>query len=327
METQKTERHIGRKIWYGTAIVLSSLILLLSVGGIIGTWAVQSAISNITITLLGAVDTAAGGIREVTATVDEGVGEIAAISTEVSDISAQIAGNIEDQGLIATLLPEEQKQKLGETIDSIAETLETIAEVVTAGLDIYTSIDQLPFIDLPKPSAAKMDEMQQSVAKTQAEIDQLQQDIQDFRSGAASEVSKVTEAADNVTEAMDTLSSDLSALDSDLAAVQETSRQLQGTIPTLFAIGALLISLLLLYGAYVQVEMIRLLVHRWRALNQPADEMVIEGEAVDALPEEAADEQGEEAKAPEGGSDEVEEAEDEARDTETEAGDVEGEQT
>ena len=104
MESQKPERHIGRKIWYGAAIVLSALILLLSVAGVIGAWAGQSSLSNFTVALLVAVEDTAGGLRQVTGTIDGGVGEVQSISNEVSDISTQISQNVENRGLIALLL-------------------------------------------------------------------------------------------------------------------------------------------------------------------------------------------------------------------------------
>ncbi|MDX1437795.1 MAG: hypothetical protein R3335_13355, partial [Anaerolineales bacterium] len=159
---------------------------------------------------------------------------------------------------------------------SIEETLGTIADVLRSGVTLYNSIDQLPFVNLPKPSQEKVDEMQASVEETQAEIDALRQSIQVFRTGVSSEIDKVTEAADRVTEEMDSLSSDLAALDSDLTALEDFADRMQSTVPVLFSLGAVLITLLLLYGGYTQVEMIRMVIARWRKLGQPA-----EGEALE----------------------------------------------
>ena len=39
-------RKTGRRIWYGIAIFLSGLIVLLSVAGIAGVWVTQTALSN-----------------------------------------------------------------------------------------------------------------------------------------------------------------------------------------------------------------------------------------------------------------------------------------
>jgi hypothetical protein len=267
MMEQKQDRHIGRKIWYSIAILLSVLILLLSIVGLIGTWSVQRSLSNLTVTLLVAVENTAGGLQQATGRIDEGIVEVRGISEEVSDIASQISQNVENRGLVALLLPEEKEQQLEGAVRSIDETLSSIVDVITAGLTLYGSIDQLPFVDLPKPSQTELEAVQQSVQETQAEIDALLQSIQVFRTGVATEIDKITDAADRIAGEMDSLSRELAALDSDLAAVQDFADRMQSTVPVLFSLGAVLISVLLLYGGFTQVEMIRVYIVRWRDLE------------------------------------------------------------
>jgi uncharacterized phage infection (PIP) family protein YhgE len=283
MEPTKQGRHVGRKIWYSVAILMSALILLLAVGAAVGTWAVERSLSDLTVTMFAVVEDTAGGLRQVSGRIDQGAGNIRDISSGVSDISTQISQNVENKGLIALLLPDEQEQKLVTTIQSVQDTLSSIADVVTAGMTLYNSIDGLPFVNLPKPSQENMAEMQQSVADTQAAIDDLRQSIQVFRTGVSEEIGKVTQAADRVTETMDSLKSELSDLDSDLAEVQEFADRIQSSIPVFFALGAGLITLLLAYVAYTQVEVIRLLISRWRMLGAPAPALPEESEA-EAMP-------------------------------------------
>jgi hypothetical protein len=46
----------GRKIWYGTAIALSGLVLLLCILSVAGVWVVESVLSNTVVEVIEAVD-------------------------------------------------------------------------------------------------------------------------------------------------------------------------------------------------------------------------------------------------------------------------------
>ncbi len=114
METNTSSRHTGRKIWYGIAIALCGLIILLSSAFIVGDWILQNTLSKTAVSLLQVVYDSAGGMHQVVQRVDQGAGEVRQISSEVSQVSLQISQNIEDKGLIALLLPEEKENQLAE---------------------------------------------------------------------------------------------------------------------------------------------------------------------------------------------------------------------
>ena len=56
----------GRKIWYGTAIALSGLVLLLCVVSIAGVWVVECFLSDAVVQVIEAVDGVTSRLREVT---------------------------------------------------------------------------------------------------------------------------------------------------------------------------------------------------------------------------------------------------------------------
>ena len=159
METPTQSRHIGRKIWFGIAITLSVLILVISVAGLVGAWVVQNTLSDVTVSLLQTVYDSAGSLRQVIQKVDQGVGEVSQITAEVSQISSQISQNVEDQGLLLLLLPQEKEDKLVEGINSIQETLSTISEFLASIVEMYRAIDSLPFVDLPGPSLEQVEKV------------------------------------------------------------------------------------------------------------------------------------------------------------------------
>lgn len=274
MDTPTPSRHIGRKIWYATAITLSGLIILLSAIGVVGDWIAQSTMSKTIISLLEVVDQTAGGLRPVIQRIDQAAVEVRQITSEVSQVSDRISQNVEDQGLLLLLLPEEQENKLVGLITSVQETLSTIREVLAAGLEMYQAIDRMPFISLPAPSQEQVDKIEATINQTQADVAALRQSIQDFRAGAAGQVSRVTQAADKVTTGMDELSGRLNDLDAKMVSLQEFATNMQTTIPRLLALIAFFITLFLVWVIYTQVEVIRLYVQRWRLLKEPQAALV-----------------------------------------------------
>lgn len=269
MDINTSSRHTGRKIWYGIAIAICGLVILVSAVGVVGDWIAQSTLSKVAFSLLEVVDQTAGGLRPVIQRIDQGAMEVRQISAEVSQVSTQISQNIEDQGLIVLLLPEEKENNLVERINAVQETLSTIGEVLAAGLEMYQTIDRIPFVSLPAPSEEQVENIEAAVSQTQADVAALRQSVQDFRSGAAGQVSRVTQAADQVTDGMDQLSGRLNELDTRMVALQEFATQMQTTIRTLLAVVAFIITLFLAWVIYTQVEVIRLYVQRWKLLGEP----------------------------------------------------------
>jgi peptidoglycan hydrolase CwlO-like protein len=81
----------------------------------------------------------------------------------------------------------------------VQETVGTLRDNLSAGLAIYHSIDQLPFVSLPAPSQEQVDKIQSSVGDIQSAVDSLQSDITSFRSGVSGKINKVQPCADLLT--------------------------------------------------------------------------------------------------------------------------------
>jgi predicted PurR-regulated permease PerM len=268
----------GRRIWYGTAIALSGLVLLLCVLSVAGVWLVESVLSNTVVEVIEAVDVFTGNLRGVIEKVDQGVERMQETSISISDASAQLAEQVTDEGLILLLLPEEQEQNLTEMAASLQETVDTLRSFLAAGVAIYHSIDRIPFIDLPSPSEEQVGNIQETVGEIQSLAENVETQITDFRSGVSDQIGKVESGADAVTSKLDEVRASLSGLDSQLATLQESLVKLQKTILTALVLGAILMTLILAWVIYSQVEVLRLYARRWKVAGDP-------GAVAEALPE------------------------------------------
>ena len=267
MNQPSQSKHVGKKIWYGAVIALSVLVLLFSAVGVVGAWVIQSKLSDATVALLQAAENVAGRAQEVIGQAQDPLLEIQQVSTKVADVSSKLSQNVQDEGLLKLLLPPEQEQKLVNLATMVQDTLATIHEVLSTAVNLYQAIDQMPFISLPTPDLEKVRAVEQSVSEIRITIEELKGRVAEVRAGAADKIGLVTEAANRISDRLVEVLDKLAALDAELEGFQQTVAGVRSGVPTAFAIAALLLSLLLVFVAYTQVEMIRLFVGRWRLLG------------------------------------------------------------
>jgi hypothetical protein len=289
MNQPSQSKHVGRKIWYGAVIVLSVLVLLICAVGVVGTWVMESKLSDATVALLQTAENVAGRVQQVIGQVQEPLDEIQQVSTKVAEASTRLSQNVKDEGVLRLLLPAEQEQRLVNLGTKVQDTLGTIQEVLSSAVDMYQAIDRMPFISLPKPGLEKVTAVQQSVNDIRLGIEEMRGRVAEVRAGAADKIGVVTEIANRVTDRATQVSAGLSALDTELEGFQQRLAGVRSSVPTVFALIALLLTLALIYVGYTQVEVVRLFVGRWRALPAAAAE-------TPALPEAAGP--AEEASAP-----------------------------
>lgn len=261
----------GRKIWYGIAIFLSGLVLLLSVAGIAGTWIVQNRLSNSVGRLVDNLVTVTQNIQVTLKGFDQKLASMQEITGSISQASTTLSQQVADQGLVQSLLPEEQSTKLSALSTSVQDAINNIRDTLTTVRAVYQTIDQLPLIKLPSLSQEQIDQFQQSASTIQTAVDDVTNAVAAFRAGASDQISKVTSAADQLGSRLGDVRSRLADLDTRLTNLQGNLAHLKQVFSRALILGSLLGSLFLVYIGYTQVEMIRLFIKRWKS---PA---VIEG--------------------------------------------------
>ena len=280
MNQPAQSKHTGRKVWYGAVITLSVLVLLFSAVGVIGTWVLQSKLSDTTVALLQAAENVAGRAQQVIGQVQDPLVEVQQIAINVADASTRLSQNVEDEGLLRLLLPPETEQKLTNLATKVQDTLGTIHEVLSSAAELYQAIDRMPFISLPTPGLEKVRAVEQSVIEIRLTIEELKGKVAEVRAGAADKIGVVTELANRVSDRTAQVLDNLAALDAELEGFKQTLAGVRAAVPTVFAVLALVISLTLLYVGYTQVEVIRLFVVRWRSLQAVTAALPEESDAV-----------------------------------------------
>lgn len=278
MNTHKNT-HLGRKVLYSIVIGMSGLILLFSALGILGVWLVQGTLSDATVSLLRVVEGSARIGRMSADRVDQALAALQEQVSDVMDASGQLSQNVTDKGLVLVLLPEEKEQKLVETAGSVRDTYQGIRASIAQGLDLYRSINRLPFVSLPGPDESQMNKIETSITTIRASVQKLRSEIMDFRSGVTKRIDKVTAAADLLNNEIAQIRDELARLDARLAALEAFSLRLQKLIPGIFMTVAVVFTLMLGFLIFTQVEFIRLYVNRWRHLADQQSAPVVDAPA------------------------------------------------
>lgn len=255
----------GHRIWDGAAIFISGLMILICVLGIAGLWFTERALSNSVIQVLDAFVDVSESIRRVPQGVDLKLEEMQAVSTSISTAAEEISQKVTDKGLVLLFLPEEKEQNLVELSTSVKDRVSMIRETLSAGLDIYRTMNQLPFVNLPVPGQEKVDQVGESIEAVQSAVNQLESEITAFRSGASDRIDRVGQGADLLTSRIDQSRKRLADLDARLVVVQEELEELKQTLLRILILAAILITLLLVWVLYSQIELLRMYIPRWKA--------------------------------------------------------------
>ena len=247
---------------------LSVVVLLASAAGIVGTWVVVPRVANSAVAVMGALENFAGSARQAAQRIDQKLVQVQAISTQVSDASTKLSQNVTDQGLVRLLLPDQQEQTLVNAISSVNDAVSSLKDNLADIVAIYQAIDQLPFVRLPGPSQKQVDQFTATIADVQTSVDLVRSDVTTFRAGASDKIGKITTEADQLTAQLAQASDRLATLDARLVAAQEALAHLQQVVVNALLMGALLVTIVLAWVVYSQVEVLRLYVQRWKGLGK-----------------------------------------------------------
>jgi methyl-accepting chemotaxis protein len=267
MNKNDMQSQIGRKIWYGFAITLSVLVILVSVAGVIGTWITGNSMSAATTQVLLVVEGTADNLSVIIDGIDMKVAGLEETSFAIRDATDQLSQNVTDKGLVLTLLPEERESKLVSQAQELQQNINAVGNTLRAGLELYQSIDSLPFISLPRPEQQTVDQLEQNIAEIQDSVQEVVLVIQAFRDGVSDNINKVTGLLEGITTRLTGTRKTLEQLNTRLQALQDLAAGMQSKVTLVFTSLSAVVSFLLVWVIYTQVEIIRSYAQRWKSLE------------------------------------------------------------
>jgi len=252
------------RIFAGLTVFLCAIVLLISLAGIVGAWVGGRALIDASLQLLDGIDRTAETAHVAIGRVNTGLTQVNAEVSSLEATTAQLSQNVNDKGLVLTLLPQGREDALSAKVQQFMEEFNRVREVVVSTIDLYRAVDALPFVNLPKPQGEAMQKITGLVSEIAAAVKEIDARIVEVRSNAAGAISKVTDALGNAKDRLQKIATELNALDAQLLAVQARAAELKQTIPVAITVAMILITLLAAWVAYTQIVIMR---GAWRKLR------------------------------------------------------------
>lgn len=247
------------------SIIISGLVLLLALTGIIGVWSLRGTTINITTGVLDGMGELAQVGRNGVSRLDT---RLTGLQTTVNEIEAavdQVGQNVEDKGLVMTLLPPEKERKLENTAEQITDGLASIKDTIEAVRELKQAIDKIPFVNLPEPELEKVAATQESIDSLRSGVTELKDNIREFREESAAKVSNISDAAKDVGDRITTSRENLAEVDGRLEALQDDATKLARNLTTYITVAIIIFTLVFAWVIYAMVILIQ------RALVQLRD--------------------------------------------------------
>ena len=260
-------KKILRRVQPILAIGLSVLVMLICIGGMAGIWAVEGAVSSTAVQMLSAFDHTVQILRDGITGVDTGIATLAESVSSVEDASVQLSQNVNDKGLVLTLLPPTKEQELSVAVQSAREQYASILDLLNATKETVQAINSLPFIDLPGDGLASVETLQDQMDRMMPMVEELNTRIGESRSQTSANISKITETTVNLNNLLTGLRSDLATTDAELRAVQSQARDLQKLVRTYLLLSTIVLTLLAIWVGYSQFVMINRALKHLRSVD------------------------------------------------------------
>jgi len=245
-------------------MIVSGLVLLLALAGIIGAWNLRGTAIQVSTGILEGVDQLAQVGRNNITRLDTRLSQLETTVGEIESAVDQVGQNVEDKGLVMTLLPPEKEQQLENTAQQISDGLAAVKDTIEAVRDIKQAIDRIPFVNLPELDPAKVAATEESIDSLHGGVTELKNDVRQFREGSAAKVSKISTAAENVGNRLTTSRERLAEIDNRLATLQSSTAQLEQTIHVYINTIVIVLTLALAWVIYAMVVLIRQSLAQWR---------------------------------------------------------------
>jgi methyl-accepting chemotaxis protein len=191
-----------RKILGYTAMFLSLDVLVASILSMILMWVAFSAAGNLLVNLFEAGEKATAVADKALAQLDTGMVEFGNKSSDLSANIAAVGQNVEDKGVIATLLPPDQETVFTDKVNEVKQTVGQVQDAIDSVRNFMQAFQALPFIQTPNLDDTLLGKLNDGITKIEELAAQIKQGIEDARSGIAGAVNQIAAALGQVSDAV-----------------------------------------------------------------------------------------------------------------------------
>jgi hypothetical protein len=257
MQFQNMEEYMFKRTLGIVVIVISVLVLLLSLGGVVGSWVLRSRVAGVIGDVAALADTtlqrAQDAADRVNSQLDQTQSTISTISTTITTIGDKV----EDNNVVLQAIDQIAGTSLSPAVDNISNTANDLYNKVVAVNSKVETLSRIP------PFRSRGDILDK-VNNVLNGVIQMGQDLANFRQGVSEAKSSVTQRTVAVlTAPLTRIDNTLQSIQTAVGGVQQTLSDVQASLTTFHStlifwlnIETIVMTLLLLWIAVSQYSMI-----------------------------------------------------------------------
>lgn len=258
-------KQIGRVL----LIIIAVLVLVISLGGIAGSWYANSVLSDVTnrvfVVVNSGVTLAETGVQRA----DELVGDGRAEVQNASETVTAVGQNLQENSPVLTALNDRLETRLGPTVELISTTLQPVVNALNTVDQVLGVLNAIPFIQEDAPKLAKLTAAVDGLTQLSADVQQFRTTLRETVVNEKNEltgeaVTVLTDTATRIDNRLAGLETAIQELQTEIDALQVRSAALNSRLLLIFDLAALLMTLLLIWIMYSQIVVIR---DQWRGLR------------------------------------------------------------
>jgi methyl-accepting chemotaxis protein len=191
-----------RKILGYFAMFMSIDVLIASILGVIFMWVSFTAAGNLLVNLFEAGEKATGAADKALSQLDTAMVDFGNKSSALSDNIAQVGQNVEDKGVIATLLPPDKETAFTDKVNEVKQTVGQVQDAIDSVRSFMKTLQAIPFIQTPTLDDGLLGKLNDGINKIEDLAAQIKQGIENARNGIAGAVNQISGALAEVSNAV-----------------------------------------------------------------------------------------------------------------------------
>jgi methyl-accepting chemotaxis protein len=243
-----------KRILLYAGMVISVIMLLLGLAGVIGTWYVNTPVTETILAVLAPINAALLRVEGISA-------ETVAALTQVSDALEAADQRVQDLGSTVTetnilvaavseIVGEDVQPKIDEAGDNIRAVYDTLVAIEEA----MQSFNAIPFVGVDAPGSEEITRLRTGMEETALTLRDFRQDLQQQKAEAVAQaVDRVTQPLNRMNSRVGEIRGEVSDVEARAGAASDRLTYVQSQVPRWVDIVSIIITLILAWIMLSQV--------------------------------------------------------------------------
>ncbi len=247
----------AKRILSYLGILLAAILIVSFLAGIIFSWRINASIKSAAFSYITTGENLTSIVRKGVAQVESRVDNLYAKTSGVESALIKLSGNLQDKGLVLTLLPPETEKELTDSIQEVMDTYNSIRDTIISIKQLYLSISKIPFVNLPMPDDDLIQQTTQVTERLHRSVNELTTRIEEFRTKSAATVDSSLAFVTEINKVIEEINNRLNHLDNQLYATQMGLARLKTNLPPLLNLITVIGDIFLVWLIFANVAVIR----------------------------------------------------------------------